>query len=140
MQLEPAIIAPWPAVETDHERTLREERGKLNELPLAVGHAEIWQSLANIGDLVAVQDIAGDAGDELVVSRLHLRQQLAQLAKIELEPLVQRGLEMVGLGERLGERLVEGFRFGQQRLRRADKGSIRIATGNAGPPNRYEWG
>ena len=140
MQLEPAIIAPGPAVEADHERTLREQRGKLDELPLAVGHAEIGQSLANLGDLVAVPDIGGDAGDELVVGRLHLRQQLARLAKIELEPLVQRSLEMVGLGERLGERLVQGFRFVQPRLRRADKGSICIATGNAGPPNRYEWG
>ena len=46
---------------------------------------------------------------------------------------------MIGLGEHLGERLVEGFRFVQPRLRRADKGSICIAAGNVGPPNQYEW-
>ena len=87
MQLEPAIIAPGPAVEADNERTLREQRGKLNECPLAVGHAEVWQNLADLRDLVAILDVGCDAGDELVVCRLHLRQQLARLAKIELEPL-----------------------------------------------------
>ena len=53
MKLEPAIVAPRPAVEADHERALIEQCGKLDELPLAVGQAELRQSLADRGHLVA---------------------------------------------------------------------------------------
>ena len=74
MKLEPAIVAPGTAVEADHERALIEQRGKLDELPFAVGQAEIWQRLPDRGHLVARVDIVGDAGDEPIVGRLELGQ------------------------------------------------------------------
>jgi len=77
----------------------------------------------------------------VIVGRLELGKQLARLAEIELEPLIQWRREMVGLQKRLGERLVYGFRLVQRRLRGARMmGSMCIVLGNAGPPNRYEGG
>jgi len=53
MKLEPAIVAPRPAIEADHKRAVIEQRGKPDELALAVGQAERGQSLADRGHLVA---------------------------------------------------------------------------------------
>jgi hypothetical protein len=115
--------------------------GKLDRLALAVGHAEIGQDLADRWHLVGGADIVGDAGNELIVGRLKLGKQSARLTEIELEPLGQRGFEMVGHQKRLGERLVDGFRLVQRRLRgQRMMGSMCIVRGNAGPPNRYEEG
>ena len=127
MKLEPAIVAPWPAVEADHERAVIEQRGKLDELPFAVGQAERRQNLSDRWHLIAGLDIVGDAGNEPIVGRLELGKQLAQLAEIELEPLGQRGFETVGLRKRFRERLVDGFRLVQRRLRgQRDMGSMCI--------------
>jgi hypothetical protein len=53
MKLEPAIVAPRTAIEADHERAVIEQRGKLDELALAVGQAERGQILPDRGYLVA---------------------------------------------------------------------------------------
>ncbi|MGC1347178.1 MAG: hypothetical protein WA863_14025 [Methyloceanibacter sp.] len=66
--------------------------------------------------LVAVADIGGYAGDELIVGRLEIRKQSARLAEIELEPLIQRRGKLIGLEKGLGERLIDGFRLVQQCL------------------------
>jgi hypothetical protein len=47
--------------------------------------------------LVAVADIGGYAGDELIVGRLEIRKQRARLAEIELEPLIQRRGKLIAL-------------------------------------------
>jgi hypothetical protein len=53
MKLEPAIVAPRPAIEADDKRPVIEQRGKLDELSFAVGQAELRQILPDRGYLVA---------------------------------------------------------------------------------------
>lgn len=127
MKLEPTIVAPWPAIEAYHVRALGQQCGELDKLTFAVGQAEIRQGLADRGHLVAGADIFGDPGNELIVGRLELGKQLAGLAEIEFESLIQRRWETVGPQKRLGERLVDGFRLVQRRLRgQRDMGSMCI--------------
>src|SRR5262245_27639221 len=106
MKLEPAIVAPWPAIEADHKGALVQQCGKVDKLAFTVGQAEIRQGLADSGHPVAGADIVGDPGNEPIIGRLELGKQLARLPEIELEPLGQRGFETVGLQKRLSERLV----------------------------------
>jgi len=131
VELEPAIVAPWPAVEAEHERFLFQERREPNELSIAVGHAELRQSRTNLRHLIAVEDIRADAGDELIVGRLELRQKRARLTEIERKPLIQRSGKTVSLGKRLGKGLVDGFRLVQQRLRgQRIAAQLRIVAGD----------
>jgi hypothetical protein len=81
--------------------------------------------------LIAVEDIRADAGDELIVGRLELRQKRARLTEIERKPLIQRSGKTVSLGKRLGKGLVDGFRLVQQRLRgQRIAAQLRIVAGD----------
>ncbi len=53
MQLEPAIAAPWPAVEADHQRSTSRELLELDETSLTVGQAEILKRFADFRHLAA---------------------------------------------------------------------------------------
>jgi len=100
MQLEPAIVAPRPAVEADDERPSAQERRKIDEMSLAIGHQKIGQSFADGGD-DNLGAVGLNARDEIVVGRLDIGKKSAGFSEIEFQPFVERSLK--------GIRLVEGF-------------------------------
>src|SRR3990170_1816882 len=89
MQLEPAIVAPRPAVEADDERPSAQERDKIDDMPLAVGHQKIGQSFADGGN-ENIGAVGLNARGEIVVGRFEIGKKLAGFSEIEFQPLVER--------------------------------------------------
>src|SRR5680860_116161 len=100
MQLEPAIIAPRPAVEADDELPSSQERRKIDEMALAVGQQKIGQSFADGGN-ENIGAVGANARDEFVIGRLQIGQKLSGFSEVELQPFIERRIK--------GIRLVEGF-------------------------------
>jgi hypothetical protein len=96
VQLEPAIVAPGPAIEADDDRALGNEGGTIDEIALAIGHGEIGQHLAD-GRHVLIGLFARNALHESIIGRLKLGQELARLAEIKFQALLERPLEGIRL-------------------------------------------
>ena len=105
MQFQSAIIAPGPAVEADDERPLAQQRLQGDEAAVGIGHQEVRQHFANRRNK-KVRLALFQARDEVVIGRFEIWKKLARLGEIELQPLVERSLKGIGLGERLCPLLV----------------------------------
>jgi hypothetical protein len=81
-QFEPAIVAPGPAIEADHERPLRQQRVESDEVAFGVGQAKAGELAANRGNAVR-GGIGPDALDQPVIGAFEVRKQFARFAKIE---------------------------------------------------------
>jgi hypothetical protein len=77
-----------------------QERGKLDQMPVAVRHQKIGQPLAE-GRHETIGAVGLDARDETVVGRLEIGEKLAGFSEVEFQPCGERSLK--------GIRLVEGF-------------------------------
>ncbi len=106
MQLEPAIVAPGAAIEADHQRALTQQRGKIDQPALAIGHYEIGELVAD-GRNESIGAVGLNARDELVVGGLEIGEKLARFPEIELQPLIERSLDGIRLAKGFGQSLFE---------------------------------
>jgi hypothetical protein len=85
-------------------------------MAFAIAHEKVGKLFADCGNLDLVL-VRLEPCDELVVSRLKIGKQLAGLAEIEFQALLEWRVEGFGLLKGLGKSRLNGFGFSQPILR-----------------------